>query len=86
MQYEFSTIFHTKPDTHVDKYTLAVRYRKRTKYDWLYYEIVPQISFDHDYGYRFNPGIRLRLEFFFGTDTIDQFYSREAEDSEDFSW
>ena len=86
LQYEFSTIFHTKPDTHVHKYTVAVRYRKRTKYDWLYYEIVPQISFDHDYGYRFNPGIRLRLEFFFGTDTIDQFYSREAEDSEDFRW
>jgi len=86
LQYEFSTIFHTKPDTHVYKYTVAVRYRKRTSYDWLYYEIVPQISFDHDYGYRFNPGIRLRLEFFFGTDTIDQFYSREAEDSEDFRW
>jgi hypothetical protein len=86
LQYEFSTIFHTKPDTHVHKYTVAVRYRKQTKYDWLYYEIVPQISFDHDYGYRFNPGIRLRLEFFFGADTIDQFYSREAEDSENFRW
>ena len=30
LQYEFSTIFHTEPDTHVDEYVLALRYRKRT--------------------------------------------------------
>ena len=86
LQYEFSTIFHTRPDTHVDKYTVALRFRKRTKHEWLYYEIVPQLSFENEFDYRVNPGIRLRLEFFFGADTIDQFWRRESEDSEDFRW
>jgi hypothetical protein len=86
LQYEFSTIFHTRPDTHVDKYTVALRYRKRTRRDWLYYEIVPQLSFENEFGYRANPGIRLRLEFFYGADTVDQFWRRESEDSEDFRW
>ena len=86
LQYEFSTIFHTRPDTHVDKYTVALRFRKRTKHEWLYYEIVPQLSFENEFDYRVNPGIRLRLEFFFGADTVDQFWRRESEDSEDFRW
>ena len=63
-----------------------MRYRKRTKYDWLYYEIVPQISFENEYDYKANPGIQLRLEFFFGADTAGQFWTRESEDIEDFRW
>jgi hypothetical protein len=86
LQYDFSTIFHTRPDVHVDSYTLALRYRKKSKRDWLYYEIVPQVSFDHDYDYVFNPGIRLRVEFFFGADTSAEFSMREHEDTEDFRW
>lgn len=86
LQYEFSTIFHTRPDTHVDKYVVAVRYRKKTRRDWLYYEIVPQISFDHDYDYKFNPGIRLRLEIFYGGAAAKRFWKSEAEDTENFRW
>jgi hypothetical protein len=86
LQYEFSTVFHTRPDTHVDKYTVAVRYRKKTRRDWLYYEIVPQLSWEHDYDYKTNPGIRLRLEFFYGGDTMDKFWRRESEDTEEFRW
>jgi len=86
LQYEFTTIFHTKPDTHVDEYVLATRYRKRTKRDWLYYEIIPQISFEDKFDYTFNPGIRLRLEFFFGGQKTKEFWKRELEDEEDFRW
>ena len=86
LQYDFSTVFHTRPDTHVDSYTLALRYRKKSKRDWLYYEIVPQVSFDHDYDYVFNPGIRLRAEFFFGADTSSEFSMREHEDTQNFRW
>ena len=86
LQYDFSTIFHSRPDSHVDSYTLALRYRKKSKRDWLYYEIVPQVSFDHDYDYVFNPGIRLRVEFFFGADTSAEFSMREHEDTEEFRW
>lgn len=86
LQYDFTTIFHTRPETHVDRYVLSLRYRKRTRREWLYYEIVPQVSFDHEYDYVFNPGIRLRLEFFFGADTSAKFWKREHEDTEDFRW
>ncbi len=86
LQYEFSTVFHTEPDTHVDEYVVAVRYRKRTKRDWLYYEIIPQISFEDEFDYTFNPGIRLRLEFFYGGDKTKEFWKRELEDEEDFRW
>lgn len=86
LQYEFSTVFHTRPDTHVDKYTVAVRYRKRTKRPWLYYEIIPQVSWDEEYDYAFNPGIRLRLEIFYGGKKSNEFWKREAEDSENFRW
>lgn len=86
LQYEFTTIFHTRPDTHVDEYVLAARYRKRTKRDWLYYEIVPQVAFEDEFDYKFNPGVRLRVEFFFGAQTTDQIRKRELEDSDDFRW
>lgn len=86
LQYDFSTIFHTRPDTHVDSYTLALRFRKKSKRDWLYYEIVPQVSFDHDYDYVFNPGIRLRAELFFGATSSTEFSMREHEDTKDFRW
>jgi hypothetical protein len=58
LQYEFSTIFHTRPDTHVDRYVVALRYRKQTDLRWLYYEISPQVSWDEEYDYTFNPGSR----------------------------
>ena len=86
LQYEFTTIFHTRPDAHVDRYTLSLRYRKRTSRDWLYYEIVPQIAFEDKYDYAFNPGIRFRLEFFYGADTTAGFRRREHEDTDDFRW
>jgi hypothetical protein len=85
-QYEFSTIFHTRPDTHVDRYVVALRYRKQTAKKWLYYEIVPQISWDEEYDYQFNPGIRLRLEFFFGKSASREFWKGEAEDTDHFRW
>ena len=86
LQYDFSTIFHTKPDNHVDKYTLALRFRQRTSREWLYYEIVPQLSFEDEFDYKANPGIRLRLEIFYGGTKTSQFWKRTAEDDENFRW
>ena len=86
LQYEFSTIFHTKPDNHVDRYTVAVRYRKQAWREWFYYEIVPQLSFEDKYDFKANPGIRLRFEVFFGGNKDQQFNKRQLEDTEDFRW
>lgn len=86
LQYDFTTIIHTRPDTHVDRYTLSVRYRKRTWREWFYYEIAPEVSFEDEFGYKANPGIRLRVELFYGADKGAQFWKREHEDTEDFRW
>lgn len=86
IQYDFSTIFHTKPDNHVDKYTLALRFRQRTSREWLYYEVVPQVSFEDEFDYKANPGIRLRLEIFYGGTKTSDFWRRAAEDDENFRW
>jgi hypothetical protein len=86
LQSEATVIFHTKPDTHVNEYVVALRYRKRTWRDWFYYEIVPQVSWEKEFDYKFNPGIRLRVEIFYGADKDTRFWRREAEDSEDFRW
>jgi hypothetical protein len=86
LQYDFSTVFHTQPDTHVNKYTLSLRYRKQTRRQWLYYEIAPQVSFEDEFGFKVNPGIRLRVEFFYGGDSPDRFGQDESEDAEEFRW
>jgi len=86
LQSEVTAIFHTRPDTHVDEYVVALRYRKRTWRDWFYYEIVPQVSWEEEFDYKFNPGIRLRIEIFYGADKDTRFWRREAEDTDDFRW
>ena len=86
LQYEFSTVVHTRPDTHIDRYTLSMRYRKRSSRDWLYYEIAPEVSFEDEFDYKANPGIRLRVEFFYGANPDSIFYKRELEDTDNFRW
>lgn len=86
LQYDFSAILYTEPDTHFDQYTLSLRYRKRTHRDWLYYEIVPQVAFEDEFDFKANPGIRFRLEFFYGGKNSNQFWKNESEDTEEFRW
>jgi len=86
LQSEATVIFHTRPDTHVDEYVVALRYRKRTWREWFYYEIAPQVSWENEFDYKWNPGIRLRVEIFYGDDKAPRFWQREAEDTEDFRW
>ncbi len=86
LQSEATVVFHTRPETHVDEYIVALRYRKQTWREWFYYEIVPQLSWEEEFDYEFNPGIRLRVELFFGAETGTRYWQREAEDTEDFRW
>jgi hypothetical protein len=86
LQYNFTTMLHTEPDTHVDKYVLSLRFRKRAYQDWLYYEIAPQVAFEDEFDFRTNPGIRLRLEFFYGGYRSDSSWKGESEEGEEFRW
>jgi hypothetical protein len=45
---------------------LSVRYRQRILRDWLFYEVIPQISFPDERDRDATPAILLRLEMFFG--------------------
>jgi len=81
LQYEWFTIFHTKPENKIDSTTVALRYRKRYKYDWLFYEIVPQLAFEDEFDWDINPGIRFRIEIIFGKDARK---SKARDD--DFLW
>lgn len=86
LQYEFRTIFFTRPDLHVDEYLLSLRYRKKTRRDWLYVEVAPQVSFEDEFDFTANPGIRLRLEVFYGEIYGRQLWQGNNEDSADFRW
>jgi len=79
MQYDFTTIVNTEPDTHVDKYTVSLRYRKQTPKEWLYYEIAPQVSFEDRYDFKANPGIRLRLELYYGKSGSGHFWQHDPD-------
>jgi len=54
-------------------YTLSLRYRKRAWREWFYYEIAPGISFEDEFDYKANPGIRLRVEIFMELTKIRSF-------------
>jgi len=86
LQYEFKTVVFTQPDLHVDEYLLSIRYRKKTRRDWLYYEIAPQVSFEDEFDYQANFGIRLRVEFFYGAPDASRHWKKEIEDTEEFTW
>ena len=86
LQGEFTTIIHTRPDTHVNEYRLALRWRQRAWRDWFYYEIVPQVAWEDEFDYRTNLGIRFRVEVFYGEDKSTQFWKRELEDNDEFRW
>ena len=69
LQYEWFTVFQTEPDNHVNSTTLALRFRKRSKREWLFFEVVPQLAFEDEFDWDPNPGIRFRFEIIFGEDT-----------------
>lgn len=64
--YGWGNSFRTEPENRLDEVVLSVRYRQRILRDWLFSEVVPQISFPHERDYEATPGIMLRLEMLFG--------------------
>jgi hypothetical protein len=64
--YSWANSFVTHPSHRLEAVTLSVRYRQRLWRDWLYYEVVPQLSFPREENFDITPGINLRLEMLFG--------------------
>jgi len=66
VSYRWANAFRTAPNNHLDNVVLSVRYRQRILRDWLFYEVVPEVSFPKDRNQHVTPGILLRLEMLFG--------------------
>lgn len=64
--YGWSNGFVTHPHHRLENVTLSLRYRQRIFRDWLFYEVVPQVSFPREEDYEATPGILFRLEVVFG--------------------
>jgi hypothetical protein len=64
--YGWGNFFRTRPHHQLDNVVLSVRYRQRILRDWLFYEVIPQISFPDERDRDATPAILLRLEMFFG--------------------
>jgi hypothetical protein len=58
--------FNTRPHNQLENVAMSVRYRQRILRDWLFYEIIPQVSFPRERDFEATPGILLRLEMLFG--------------------
>jgi hypothetical protein len=86
LQSEATVLFGTVPDTHVIKYLLAFRYRKRAWREWFYYEVVPHITWEERFDYDPNPGIRFRIEIFYGKGATSRYWSKRPEDRDGFHW
>lgn len=67
MIYGLGASFQTRPHNRLEEIALSVRYRQRILRDWLFYEIIPQVSFPREErDFEATPGILLRLEMLFG--------------------
>lgn len=66
MIYGWGNAFRTRPNHRLENVVLSVRYRQRILRDWLFYEIIPQVSFPHERDSEVTPGVLLRLEMIFG--------------------
>jgi hypothetical protein len=65
--YEWNNYFQERqPNNHLEEINLRMRYRQNILKDWLFFEVVPQISFPKDRNFDFTPGIQFRCDLFFG--------------------
>ncbi len=66
VDYQWSNVFKSRPDSHLDSSTLRVRYRQRIWRKWLFYEVNPQVAFRDEDDFDATPGIEFKLEVSFG--------------------
>jgi hypothetical protein len=64
--YQWVNVFETRPEHELNVAVISATYRKRFWRRWMFYEIVPQVSFSNDRDHEATPGLLLRLEMMFG--------------------
>lgn len=63
--YTFGVFGISKPSIHTTDYVLSARYRQILHSDYLFFEVVPQMRYRVDYGFREEDSILFRLEWLF---------------------
>ena len=66
VEYQVDNAFQTSPTHRLEETIVRLRFRMRTRRQWLVFEISPQISLPRDRDFEFTPGILLRTEVDFG--------------------
>ena len=66
VEYQWNTLFKTRPNHRLDSSVLRVRYRSNFLRKWLFYEINPQLAFRNDEDFDPKAGITFQLEVVFG--------------------
>jgi hypothetical protein len=66
IEYQWNTLFKTRPNHRLESSVLLVRYRSRFLRKWLFYEINPQLAFRNDEDFDPKAGITFQLEVVFG--------------------
>lgn len=66
IEYQWNTLFKTRPNHRLDSSVLRVRYRRNFFRKWFFYEINPQLAFRNDEDFEPKAGITFQLEVVFG--------------------
>ena len=66
IEYQWNTLFKTRPNHRLDSSVFLVRYRRNFKRKWLFYEINPQIALRNDEDFEPKAGITFQIEVMFG--------------------
>ncbi|TIH16507.1 hypothetical protein D0S45_08815 [Marinifilum sp. JC120] len=67
---------HNNDFSSYESIKLSTKFRSRFLKDWLFCEIVPQVSWEKEYDWRTNPGIMFRFEMKFGQKAMDETLNR----------
>jgi hypothetical protein len=70
--YQVSTNFQTHPHHAMDSLGLGIKYRTRMWREWLFFEIIPQISFRDEYDFDPVTGITFAIEGVFGLESLEE--------------
>lgn len=66
IEYQWNTLFKTKPNHRLESSVVRVRYRRNFWRKWLFYEMNPQIAFRNDEDFSPKAGITFQIEVVFG--------------------
>ena len=66
----FDWVNQFEPNSELRSSSLNFRYRRTVRYDWLFLEVAPRLSFKKEHDWSVDPGLQLSLEVVFNRKAI----------------